>query len=325
MNDNPLEAAAGSLRPDEATVGAVHRIAALVAASTEPGADATALGTAEAIRDVARKALRELEVTFARQAPVLRKVLEHGVPVPVLSVSKANHLETPWTQYLAHVCDPRASSTLGRAVGPRIFQHLSGRAVNPRDLTILSEVWLGRTCKFCDHVSKIDLLLIGPTDVVAIEQKVKSRQNHWSCSENRPRHAQLEEYSTGLKNWIGANRTRHFAGTPHPTLHKRYLTRSAAPTPEGWVQITHGELARAVLAAAPAVTRRADRHSLAAMLLDWNSEPFGVWPSILEELNTLVNSALDRGPRPEDLLRYGAICVEHGDLIQFISTVLEVA
>ena len=82
----------------------------------------------------------------------LRAGVEAGLPVPVLSVSRANSLESPWTEYLAHMCDPGSSGAIGAVLGPAIFEFLSSTAVDPGELVVLSEVQLGvARCEFCNQ------------------------------------------------------------------------------------------------------------------------------------------------------------------------------
>lgn len=278
------------------------------------------LGHLDAMRKIGDLITEELGGDFETDAPRLRRGLAHGVPVPVLAVSGANGLEPLWTQFLAFMLDPRASREVGSLIGPAIFHHLTGHEVVAEQLVVMSEVGLGAACLACGHGSVIDLVLIGPTAILAVEQKVTSSEGTWTCNDGTV-HRQLAEYAKLLPAWALREHQRHFPGRSDPFLERRFLTVGGGLNAE-WRAVTHAELSVVVAAQLPSAIGRMTRHALLAMLFDWNAHPFGDWPQEVERLRALLASA-GADPRPTHLLAYANFARTHAPLRAVLLTLSE--
>lgn len=273
-----------------------------------------------AIERIAKLVRDSMHDRFLKDSEVFRSVLARGVPTPVLSVARANQLENAWTNYLAHMLDRGASRGVGAVVGPAVFEALTGKPVSPDQLHVLTEVSLGLACNHCGHSCRIDLILLGPEDLVAIEQKVVSPPSNWKCkSPDLGVHRQLNEYERLLAVKAKAIHSPYFPGTAtQPTIHPYYLTR-AGQQETGWRSVTHAELSKIVGAAATGLHRMGERLSLFAMLIDWNSEPFGRWPIAIEQLESLLRRTEEKSPTVGDLIWYGNFLSENKTLCDLLT------
>ncbi len=274
----------------------------------------------EGMREIGRLVLDEVGQQLIEDVPQLREGLIRGLPVPVLSVSKANHLETPWTEYLAYMLDPLRSGAIGETLGPLVFAHLSGREIAAKELRVLCEVSLGNSrCDDCSrtHHCVIDLVLASLHHVVAIEQKVTSGPSDWTCACGR-QFRQLQEYASLVPAWVRREHKRffpHAETTPHTTCH--YLTLGGMQAGAPWRAVSHQELSRCAIAALERLPGQAGRSSLAAMIMDWNSSPFGDWPQAVEQL-AIVLDRCGTKPTITDSLWYLDFIENSRDLRQFI-------
>lgn len=270
-----------------------------------------------AMERIAALVANEFGRELREQERLLRTGLEAGLPVPVLSVSGVNSLETPWTQYLAHVLDPRASRAIGSVLGPAVFKHLARTEVSADDLVVLSEVYLGRAlCVHCEHGCNIDLILLGPTHVLAVEQKVTSGPSDWRCTRPDVTHRQLDEYAAVLAEWAGhEHRRRYPSAGGAPVVERFYLTLGGTShvgtTP--WTPVSHKELSQVVAAAARRLPAGSPRSSVSSLLFDWNAPPFGDWPAAVNRLQEILIRS-SGAPDAHDAMQYAGFIENHADL-----------
>jgi hypothetical protein len=268
-----------------------------------------------AMRRIGQLLFDELRGPFEEDVELFQRLFASGLPVPVLSVSHANRLEVPWTQYLAYMLDPRKSGEIGRIVGPAVFSALAKYAtpadepvstvgpINHEDLIVKAEVELGSYCVHCSRKAIIDLLLIGPSTVVAIEQKVSSSTWTYDDCPGGLEHKQLSEYAKLLPNWIEEHCPTSNLSRCFLTISQRDLTKSERD--EKWHCVTHEELSDLVADCLSRIEGQLPAYALSSMLLDWNAQPFGSWPERINDLKVFLERVKRGGaPRDSDLVWY---------------------
>ena len=275
---------------------AVERVRWLV-----PPAGST-LAPEDAVRAVAITAYEESWRWYIQNRRALEANLQDGFPVPVLTRSKADHLESLWTQYLAHMIDPSARHGLGDKLGPRLFELVTNKARPVGRLVVRTEVGLDPSeCCQKTRGNYLDILITDDEHAVAIEHKINAGQSDWTCDVCRRTKRQLGEYRMALRG--KGDRALALIGDRKVFL--RYLTpgggspgtvdsNEAKDRPEGeeWYPVAHRTVAACLSTALNSPLASSERFSLIALLMDLNGTRLGDWAGRIDLATRIVVGAI---------------------------------
>lgn len=176
------------------------------------------------VKDIERAVVEGFENARGRYENFIRAYRADGLPVAALSVCGKGTEEKRFTELLRYYLDPSEPHGLGGLLLETGFQHYAPFQVDWSRAVVDSEYVLG-------DAAKVDLLIRAPNLVVAVEQKLLSRED------SRGGTRQLERYSKALRE--------HCPDLPDHRIIRIFLTRRGAlPSDEHWLPLTHARLVR---------------------------------------------------------------------------------
>ena len=250
------------------------------------------------LRNISDLTSRDVMAWFDANRQVLHRTASGTLPVPVMAVSGLGSREVPWTNYLAYMLSPHQPHGLGDTLARSLAEFATGEAVTG-ELWVWGERELGTTtCAVCtnEHGWRIDMVVMGASVAVAIEQKTTSGPSNWTCCGQTQ--SQLDAYGTLFPDWVGAQYRAVFGHSQPPLYTSQFLyltpkgTRARSKSSE-WQAISHADLSTALAPALSAATDPVARCNLLALLLDLNSGALGSWAELLARTRGLTHAAAD--------------------------------
>jgi hypothetical protein len=235
------------------------------------------IDTITAIKNEVKKHLSNKSEEYIKQ---VERVVEQGIPTPVLTICGKGTQEIRFTKYLTYFLDKHNHHGLNYNVLKYAFEPEAKRMGLPKDwymdCEIFSEYYLGTIEGYSIH-NYIDILIKGNGFVIGVEQKLLSGESNTDVIDI----GQLDRYSLALKQ------NQEFKNLKQVKI---YLTpNSVLPSSvNDWSPLSHENLVTRIL---PLLDEKEisvnAKENLKRLLLDWILGPYDKTESLLNRIALL--------------------------------------